>query len=596
MAAKVDKEMLIKHRFWILAGFFLLLVLIPLLVLATSVSATISAEEVKLTQAKKSLNDIKNPKNDKWVEAYQKQDSIVGKRKDEAWEEAWKLQEHMMTWPETLEAKFKEKYKYFGEPIEEFERDDFAKVYDSQLPELTKLVQMMNSKGEGAVFFRSGWDNTLNLGKQFPNHPPSAEDIWIAQEDVWVKRELLRIIRKANDSVAIFKEVKAEADPKDKALAAMPAGSSHKVFRNPYWELDLVLAQDNKGQHFLQGRIKNISKHLQRRGMNFKVLLQDRGEDSSFAPLFVDGLPMAANETAEIARTPVPDSATIQGLFGVEQVLTWTTAPVKRVDRLEPFVLSSRTCLRTLKPPLFYTGQRKVAAADQPATEQIPESMRLATGQFAMNDKPQALGGGQPPPPTDGPSGATTRNGFPLDRYVDRNENVRHMPVGLVVIADEDHIPDLLAAVANSKLRIQTTQVHWVHYRNKLQPKIEEEPSLNNKATKSARMKNTGPAGKKDAPKIFRSTQGLPGGGTDAEGDLLGMGAVPGPTTQESLGAGNLGPAGFYGARAGPQYRGAKKDDDEEDMNLVEVAVYGIASLYERPRTASAAPAPSGGN
>jgi hypothetical protein len=603
-AAKIDKQMLIKHRFWILAGFFFLLVLIPLLVLTTSVSPTIGAEEVKLTQAKKTLNDIKNPKSDKWVDALKTADIEVNRRKNEVWEQAWEMQKDMMTWPADLNDTFKEKYKYFGDPIDGFEREDFSKHYESQLPELTKLVQMLEQDGKGgkgAVFFRNGWDSTLNLAKSFAKHPPSSDDIWIAQEDVWVRRELLRIIRDANDSVAIFKEVKPKdaAGAKDKKEAnpgAEPAGTVHKVFRNPNWELELTLAHNNKGQYFLRGRLTNISSRVQRRGMNFKVFLQERGEGSSYAPLFVDGLPMKAGETVEIPETSVPDTATIQGLCGVEQVLTWLTAPVKRIDRLEPFVLSSRTCLRTLKPPLFYKSDKKAALG---SGEQIPESMRLA-GQFSMNEKAQAQSGAAPPPPTDGPSGDSTLNGYPLDRYVDRNEQVRHMPVGLVVIADEERIQDLLAAVANSKLRIQTTQVHWVHFRNKLQPNIEEEPSLNNKPKRGERLIGKAPGRREGAPKPSRSTASLPGG-VDPEGDLMKAGNLPGPETQATMGAGNASPSPFFGPRMGSQTAGANKDSDDEDMNLVEVAVYGIASLYERypPKSAvaraAAAPAPAGG-
>jgi hypothetical protein len=59
-------------------------------------------------------------------------------------------------------------------------------------------------------------------------------------------------------------------------------------------------------------------------------------------------------------------------------------------------------------------------------------------------------------------------------------------------------------------------------------------------------------------------------------------------------GSGVLGPPGGMLGAMGPQYGGMgvlgqRPTDEEEDQNLVELAVYGIASLYERfpPKTAT---------
>src|SRR5207245_7049726 len=60
-----------------------------------------------------------------------------------------------------------------------------------------------------------------------------------------------------------------------------------------------------------------------------------------------------------------------------------------------------------------------------------------------------------------------TRNGFHLQRYVDTNDQARHMPVAMVVIAEEDFIHEFLAAFASSRLRTQTLQYPWHHGREK---------------------------------------------------------------------------------------------------------------------------------
>ena len=64
-----------------------------------------------------------------------------------------------------------------------------------------------------------------------------------------------------------------------------------------------------------------------------------------------------------------------------------------------------------------------------------------------------------------------TLNGLIINRYTDVSDQVRHMPVAMVVVVDEEHLPELLAAFVNSKLRIQITQYHWQHCREPMNPR-----------------------------------------------------------------------------------------------------------------------------
>ena len=88
MAAKIDKEMLIKHHFWIGTGLCVLLVLIPLFCLIGGVSDAVSRERDAMIAAKKKGEGIKDPKNEKWVSAYKKQDGYVETQQSKVWREA----------------------------------------------------------------------------------------------------------------------------------------------------------------------------------------------------------------------------------------------------------------------------------------------------------------------------------------------------------------------------------------------------------------------------------------------------------------------------------------------------------------------------
>ena len=54
------------------------------------------------------------------------------------------------------------------------------------------------------------------------------------------------------------------------------------------------------------------------------------------------------------------------------------------------------------------------------------------------------------------------------DRYIDVTDQVRRMPVALVLVIDQMFIQDALAAYANSTLRFQVTQFHWTRFRGTL--------------------------------------------------------------------------------------------------------------------------------
>jgi hypothetical protein len=623
MAATLDKDTLVKHSFWILAGGYVVLVLVCLSVLMTSVGATVEDEREKLKKAQKLVQDVKGTNNEQVVEAYKKQDELVDRKKDEVWSKAWDTQKDMMTWPRDLQTQF-QKYKYFGQDIDQFDRAAFDEKYLTQREDVWRVVDPVLSNGEGVVQCKDrSWAEVLQLDRTFEKKPPSKEDIWLTQEDLWVKREMLRIIHDANQSVARFKEVMpngsvekenkeikagspAEKDAKvaksetaaapqdQKGARPAPAPTktdpNHKIFRNPYWEFDLTLAGPDRGKYRLRGKITNISKRKQPLDTKFKVFLQDprSSDEPSFQPLTVAGLPLAVGESKPIDE-PVQEQRAIEGLFGVEQVLNWRTAAVKRLDDLQLRYPSSRTAARTLKPPKFINTNP-------------PESADSSSGDASAQTAPAAPERGGP---AYGPAAAqaitTTLNGLEINRYTDVGDQVRHMPVAMVVVVDEEHLPELLAAFVNSKLRIQVNQYHWHHCRDRMRPQLDEEgtpqpaPSSGSRervfnpppSTRSAPMAGGRPYGVNN-PALLGTRGGGERGATRPPPGPAYLSGPPGPPRGMAAGPGPTMPRGLQPGMRAPAYPSSgpgtisEGDEEEEDLNLLEVAVYGLASLYER--------------
>ncbi len=638
MATKIDKEVLIKHHFWILAGVFLLMVLIPLFVLWSSVGTTIAKEAEELESSKKTVQGITNPRNPQHIAAITKRDEVIAARKNQVWKEAWDAQKDVFTFPEAQKAVFQN--LYFGDPIDRFDADRFALEtgYVSQLAEVVYTVQpiLPGINDQGVVQFARHWNDILRLPTKFLSVPPTRDDIWLAQEDLWVKRELLRAVRDANDTLARFrdttvppappappkkeekKDEKKEGDeagadaekkpapkPAPKPVVAQGRGGdpNHRIYRNADWEVDIRLTKNKAGETVLVGKVKNIAKKRIPAGVDFKVFLtSSTGADAPSALVRFDREPMAIGEVADLPETKVKAQLAREGIFGLEQVLTWKTAPVKRIDQLVMGYPSARTIARTLKPPRWIAQATAAADGAGAATTDASPTANVGTpdgaggpggsGKFGGMMSQGALGGGD---------GGTTKNGMVINRYFDTNDQVRHFPVALVLVIDEENIPQVLSAVANSKLRVQITQCHWQHSRAKLTPPSADSPAASPGFSGAPRMAAGGPGGQ-----FTGSSDGAggPGGGMGRAGGGANQGQMSARFGSTVPGLGNLGKGMGTGSVANvsavtPRFNLSTTSgltgalEEEDDLNLVEISIYGIGALYEKfpPKPASATPA-----
>ena len=152
-----------------------------------------------------------------------------------------------------------------------------------------------------------------------------------------------------------------------------------------------------------------------------------------------------------------------------------------------------------------------------------------------------------------------TINGVAKNRYIDVTDQVRRMPVAVVMIADQASLQDVLAAFINSpRLRFQTTQFHW--------------------------------------KRAYLSGGGADTGAGDGEGERPSPKGGAGPM---GPGMGPMGPgAGPMGPGFGPMGPGAPVGAaaffDQAPMSLVEITIYGVANLYERPKEPLKTPASTG--
>lgn len=364
---------------------------------------------------------------------------------------------------------------YFNDKLSAEQRALYAERYQYQLRPILDIVDPVNEEGDGVVILRD-WpvpkkaselpqrQNVKFLRFAGPNwitdHDIS-EEAWVAQEDLWIQKEIYRIVRQANDYVG-----KLEGTP-------VAGFNQEAVFKNTYVELKLKLLSNDQ----LECTIKNLQDHRLKLEIKFRIRFD---KDATVGEkVLVEGEPLEPAGTVDAKKKP-KDSLTVTidlpvgpkrtGIFGVEQALTWETAAVRRIDNItignafgEEVSLNHRVFPDGVKP--LVPEKKDPAAAEAP-----PELDNF--GKPIKGPVP-----GQFPGRGVGPGGefnpALHINGLLKERYSEEpNDQTRRLPVAVTLIVDQDHIDRVLTAFANSKLRFVVNQMLVNRYPLSVRPPV----------------------------------------------------------------------------------------------------------------------------
>jgi hypothetical protein len=588
---KVDKETLIKHRFWIALGAYGLLWLLLLLLLPLMIGSSASAARTVYKTANDAVDKINTPRKDfanpAWVDPLKKKEEELSKRKVDVWKVAWETQKDLMTWPgdEKLASLDRDmKDAYFLDPVPDtpngtkapLKRDRFAKnLYRPQFDELKDAIFPAYYQGDFETILRpvSTWSGDI----------PGNDECWFAQEDFWIKRDLIAALRNAIDTVGYY--TPDEIDPKKEPA---PPGVTLRRFHNANWEVTLRLEEDSRKKLTISPRstIKNINADRRRLPLAGLLLQIDQYAPGSSiargsASLLIEGEPLKWNESVEIKKSVLVDTFNRQDPLVVQQVFNWYTSPVKRLDRLEVgthLALSHRMTRFAL--------QTKSSSKEE-TTEQAPDQ---SGGGGMMGGARGPAGGMMMSGASGGKGGSADQNGVERKRYLDFSDQVRRVPVAMVLVIDQGRIPDVLSALTNSRLHIWVTQWQWSHVGGIAAPPTPDTSSGEEPrevAGGKQPMSPMGPGGKRPGMPMVGPPM-APGGGSGGYQNTI-MGPRPGMGAGGPRigGMGGLmprmsGTGGMGGGSLQNFFSGAGEGVEPDDPNLVELVVYGIASLYER--------------
>jgi hypothetical protein len=617
---KLDKETFIKHQFWFLLGGFVLVWLIGLTSLSFSASEPI---KTKKDAYDKAANDIKmastqkgGPKNESFYKPWEEYGQKFIKHKDEIWEKAWKVQSEMFDWPS-------EKIAAVMYNLQSGQ-DDFPARRDFQgIDYPGQFTALKEQNITGPVEFVGGFDKVMDQADL--KKVPTREECFLVQEDFWVRRDLLYVVA-ATDNAVAYMEVK----PLDKKPEGMVAAYT---LRNINWEVTLLIEKKGRNQQISErSTVKNIHpshrlQHLANPATGSVVTIALGQGQWQTVPLVGEPLPFGGE--SKFLKKPVDLKIDLSDYkekpFLAMQVFDWWSCPIKRINGIAIPYQSSRTVTTALKANDFLAKldapKEEPGAAENPAPGGAP-GMPSMPGMPGGAPPGAGAGAGAGAGKAGGPAGPgapgmggmlgmrggennqTPINSIERNRYLqapkgDKDEvekPCRHMPFAMQVVMDQSHVEDFLVALANSRLRIQITQVEMAHVSG---IKPESAGASPDEGDRPGPGPMPGPRPGGSPPQGPRGPGG-PGYGSPPmmpgmiPGQIAGsMPGGPGGRGRNML-PGMMMPQmpmprpgmmpGFPGFPGRPA-KGGKDTTvlNPDDPNLVELTVYAITTLYRKP-------------
>lgn len=588
---KIDKELLLKHKFWVMLLLTVPLSLFSIFVLMSSVSAEITKKKKEITDAIKRIQSVKDIVNQGMIDEKKKEADKLKDAEREAHGKAYEPQKGIALWPKDIEDRFdfaggyfayhvkiqakdkgedksddkgpgppkedrvvhgkitkafigdffevtandKKVYRFFKTPQwkisaaeEATGTDDVGRlkdgelvtvaynrgkyfmsdsltggeqtayvkvgVYHAQLLPILKQIQPMDERGNGIVQLKGWWFDENRLpptNNKFLSYVAAwkhlqadiSEEAWLAQEDIWVQTELYRLIAQANEYVSEFK------------LQGKAEKGKPQTFKNPYWELVLNYPGGNK----LQIQLKNLQDRRQKLDVRFRFRFDETFEPETY---LIGGEPLAPRGDKESVRKidlDLKDGPRRTGIYGVEQVLTWETAAVKRIDQISIGSMAANEIShghRTFAEGLTTYAEKGKKEEGAPPEKGAPDG-KLNVGGGPKDDKAEKK------------AGDLTVHGLNRRRYLEVTPQARRIPVALSLIVDQDHVDRVQMAFANSRLRFLMTQVVLNRYPSSVRPQISGGEDKGGKGNFKGAL-NPGAGGAKNAG----------GGGEDLEANV----------------------------------------------------------------------------
>jgi hypothetical protein len=215
---KVFVRFCVTYRFWISIGFAALFAIIAYFVGAGAVQEQTKKKTDEITSAAKDVEQYKSPSvpTPKYKPIVEEKTAIANRDVTTAWKQLYDRQSPLLTWPETVQERFRKWGRTWPENVAEsavqLAIDDYIVAYKDYVDRVYATHKPFNYETGKGIVASPPKEQLLQPVTFDRTSPPGLGAIWSAQERLWIQRTALEVVaqvnRNANDwDSAIVKQI-----------------------------------------------------------------------------------------------------------------------------------------------------------------------------------------------------------------------------------------------------------------------------------------------------------------------------------------------------------------------------------------------------
>lgn len=191
---------LIQHHFWIL---FVLVLILPIIGWMPASGQFSQQTSAKLTEINDAFSKIPNGQhaNKTWGEQLDRKVKQAERKNRDARRQLWERQEKMMVWPNTIRRDLQP--KTYLQEISPIARNIYKSNYNVEVRKVWQKIDPFDFEtGKGTVLYKL----EQMPRQEFGDLTPTSQELWDAQEDLWLLTSLFDSIRRVNSDATVLTE------------------------------------------------------------------------------------------------------------------------------------------------------------------------------------------------------------------------------------------------------------------------------------------------------------------------------------------------------------------------------------------------------
>src|SRR5208337_3047499 len=194
----------IKYRFWISLSVAALFAIIAYFLGSSPIQAKADKQTQAINQAAKDVKQFAAPgvPNDQYKPIVDEKTEVLTKDVDSAWKKLYSRQAPLLTWPKTVQQRFREWGRKcptnVAEGAVELAKVDYIEAYPEYVDEVYRVLHAFDYETGTGIVAAPPKEVLLRPQVFDPTKLPELGTIWASQERLWIQRTVLEVVAQVN--------------------------------------------------------------------------------------------------------------------------------------------------------------------------------------------------------------------------------------------------------------------------------------------------------------------------------------------------------------------------------------------------------------